>query len=104
MLDATEGSLNRLNDTDWGWYPFVHLRPAKHEPMTNAVVGKMAVHFGPLVGAIAAATMMIRRGSTEHALDTFGLCVLAATIFFFAVYRPTFAVAWNRRAARLEAP
>lgn len=102
MLDAIERAMNGLSDTDWGWYPFLHLRPAQSESMTTTHVACMAVRFGPLVGAVAAAAAMIRKGGTEHALDTFGGSVFAATLFFFVVYRPTFAVAWNRRASRLR--
>lgn len=64
--------------------------------MSTARVAKMSGHFGPIVAALV---LLIERQrfSTLFALFVAVSCVLG----FFAIYRLTFAVAWNRRAARL---
>ncbi len=97
-MDSLERSLNWLTDMDWGWWPFLRLRPAKHEPLTTARVALMSLSFGMFYG-IAVGVIMAGRGRLPWTNVPVIPFTLAA--FFFVGYRFTFAVAWNARAERL---
>lgn len=95
--------LNRLADTDAGWWPFLHLRPARHERMDTRCLLRLSLHYGSLMGLLVYAWYVFV-GFLPLSVVWPVACVLVSAAFFFLVVRFTFAVAWNRRAARLAGP
>jgi hypothetical protein len=90
MLDKLENAMNWLSDQDWGWWPFLFLRPKKHEDMSTPEVAKMSFYYGIPLGLIF---YIIFRDFQWF---------LAGIVLFFVLFRLTFAMAWNRRARRLR--
>lgn len=91
---------NRLTDMDWGWWPFLFLRPEKNEKMTTAVVAKMALYFGSLGGVIA--YVLVVALGRPGGIFLFLTILVGFMIFFFVIYRLTFAICWNYRAERIK--
>ncbi|CDI04403.1 MAG: hypothetical protein WAU60_05945 [Candidatus Competibacter denitrificans] len=95
-----ENFINNLADMNWGWWPFVSLKPAQDEKMTNALVAKMALYFGTFYGIIF---YLITMGSLANFNIIKAILFLVyIIIFFFVGYRVTFAYFWNKRADRLR--
>ena len=101
-MDALERLANWMTDMDWGWWPFLHLRPPKDERLSTLRVVKMALHYGPAVGLIALAIIYVRARSMVSATFA-GAVLLSSLVVFFVGFRVTFAYFWNRRAERLRA-
>lgn len=102
MLEPT---LNALADMDWGWWPFLFLRPMRHELLTTRRVARMSAMFGTFYGAGGAALFAfgLRRPMFGGVVETFLIGIPLCCVAFFILYRLTFAVAWNVRAERLRA-
>jgi len=96
-----ENAMNRLTDIDGGWWPFLRLRPARHERMDNRCLLKMALHFGPLYGLLVF-VWYVFVGFVTLSVQWALVCVLVSIAFFFIAYKFTFAIFWNRRAGRLQ--
>ena len=96
-----EELMNSLTDHDWGWRPFLFLRPRKDQDMDNAVLLKMACCFGPAAGML----VLLLRFLFHRPITLSGtlIVLLGCSILFFVGYKFTFAVFWNRRARRLRA-
>jgi hypothetical protein len=101
-MQSIENALNRLSDIDAGWWPLLRLRPQQDQLMDTVrllkIVGAAGAVAGlPLVGIAAA---------VQHPylpwLDVASYLALAC-VGFFLIYKFTFALAWNRRARRLQA-
>jgi hypothetical protein len=90
MIDKLEVFMNWLNDMDWGWWPFLFLRPDQNVEMTNRHVAKMSLYYGLPIGLLL--------GLYFQNL----LLVLYVLVIFLVGYRVTFAYFWNRRARRLQ--
>jgi hypothetical protein len=108
-MEGLEQFLNRLTDQDWGWWPFVSLRPKRDEKMTTDYVAKIALVYGS-IGGFVFSVVVILLGSLYGGPPPFHDAVWMVVIFtallivfFIPGYRLTFAVAWNRRAERLLA-
>jgi hypothetical protein len=99
-MHRLENTMNRLSDIDAGWWPFLHLRPARHQRMDNRWLAGMALRYGLPFGAVVYGWYVLI-GFLPLSIPWAVACVLAALAFFFLVYKFTFAVAWNRRAGRL---
>jgi hypothetical protein len=97
-----EDTLNRLADIDAGWWPFLRLRPERSQPMDNRWLLRMALHYGTLYGALIFIGYWIVGFLPPSPLWA-AACVLAFIAYFFLAYKFTFAIFWNRRAARLRA-
>ncbi len=99
MIEGLEQFVNDVSDLDREWWPFVFLRPARTERMTSLRVMALAALYGVLAGLFV---NVIARTSGQGAGALHPLLFpVGATLGFFAVYRLTFAVCWNRRAERL---
>jgi hypothetical protein len=90
MIDNIESFMNQLSDMDWGWWPFLFLRPDKTEDMTTLLVAKMSLYYGLPIGVVLALLFW----------EWWSIPFMI--IFFFVFYRITFAATWNRRAQRLR--
>jgi hypothetical protein len=102
MFGSNFGELfNRLSDLDWGWWPFLGLRPSKDTPMSTAYVFRLSAAFG----AFYAPTLflLLALAGAPLALTSIAGAVAASVLGFFGVYRFTFAIAWNQRARWLHA-
>jgi hypothetical protein len=108
-MEGIEELLNRLTDQDWGWWPFVSLRPKPDEKMTTDYVGKIAFVFGSIGGFVLGGVFILLDSfygglpGFSEAIRTVVMVTMLTTIVFIPVHRLTFAVAWNRRAERLLA-
>jgi Flp pilus assembly protein TadB len=89
-MGGIEDFMNWLSDMDWGWWPFLFLRPNKGQDMTTSHVAKMSLYYAFPIGLILAV------------LSGDWWSVLYMIVFFFLFYRLTFAYFWNRRARRLR--
>src|SRR4051812_10461480 len=99
-MSRFENIMNSLTDQDWGWRPFLFLRPHKHQDIDNVVLLKMTSCFGPAAGCLALlAFFILTRSVTPR--DAI-LCIAGGSIAFFIGYKFTFAIFWNRRAKRLR--
>ncbi|MGV3494728.1 MAG: hypothetical protein ACO1OY_12720 [Ramlibacter sp.] len=92
--------LNHLADANAGWWPFLHLRPDRHQRMDTRCLLRMSLHYGTLMGAVIYAWYVFVGFLPLSPIWPIA-CVGASVAFFFVAVRYTFAVAWNRRAARL---
>lgn len=102
-MDKIVGIANRLTDMDWGWQPFLYLRPARDERMTTRRVALMALHFGPLVAAVIGGLILWRHPALRAStLPLMAGAVAVSTLLFFPFYLLTFAQCWNIRAAELR--
>lgn len=99
QVNEIERLANWLSDLDAGWWPFLFLRPPKERRINSWVVFKMWLFFAPIYGiGLLLASALLHR-TLQSGLDWMQL--LFATLSIFVLYRITFAVFWNRRAARL---
>jgi len=99
-MNRLEHFMNKLADMDWGWWPFLSLRPPQDKDIDDKVLLKMALAFGSLVGVICslADIALSARVSWSHAI----LFFVAGWILFFVLYKVSFAYFWNLRAKRLR--
>lgn len=95
-----EKLMNSLTDKDWGWWPFLFLRPAKGERMTTVRVAKMASYYGGLQGA--SSYLVFADAAQDFDVAEGVIYVLGFIALFFAFYKTTFAYFWNRRVERLQ--
>lgn len=103
-METLEALANWLSDQDWGWWPFLHLRPRRDQRMTTTDVSWIALHVGPPVGLAAGAMLLaLHVALRSQAFPVLLAAVLGGTGLFVPLYRATFAYCWNRRAARLGA-
>jgi hypothetical protein len=93
-----EHILNWISDLDVAWWPFLHLRPPQDRPITSVRVAFLAILYGMFAGMFANAVLALL-GQAKYANPL--LFPVSAIVAFFVVFRFTFAIAWNRRAARL---
>jgi hypothetical protein len=90
--------INRLNDQDWGWWPFVRLRPPKHERITTGRLAVMSLVYGFVIGAVAI-VLLARLGRASWSDSP--RVVIASMLLFFGGWGAIFRPSWNRRAKRL---
>ena len=92
--------MNSLTDQDWGWRPFLFLRPDKEQDMTNTLLLKMTFCFGSSLAAL----LLLLRWLVEHTITLASIAAVAAGCWvgFLLAYKFTFAIFWNRRARRLR--
>ncbi len=97
---SLEDFMNRLTDQDWGWWPFVFLRPPKDKAMDNVLLVKMSFSFGSMLGLAYLVIWFV--AFHQLTLLSVALCFAGGWIVFFLGYKFTFACFWNRRARRLR--
>ena len=104
-MRTLENFMNRLTDMNSGWWPFLRLRPETNQLIDNRVLLKMSLYFGPFYGLVVSIIIVLPVISELSllAVAVTGLVtIVLLTIFFFIVYKCTFALFWNRRARRLQ--
>lgn len=101
-MQSVENAINRLSDFDAGWWPLLRLRPAKDQLMDTMQLVKIVGAAGALVGVPLVGIAAVLQHPYLPWLDLATYLGLAC-VGFFVVYKFTFALAWNRRARRLQA-
>ncbi|MBX3229857.1 MAG: hypothetical protein KIT84_05940 [Labilithrix sp.] len=99
-LEHLENAVNEVSDKDWSWWPFLWLRPEKHEPMTLTRLATVAFLFGAPIGAFLTVVGAMVNPEAKYAAPVL-LAIFPLLLFFVAsvVVGPM----WNRRAERLRA-
>jgi hypothetical protein len=103
-----EDFMNWLTDMDWGWQPVVSWRPPKDRDIDSRLIFKLSLLFGCIPSLIvtlgfALEHMRTLTRSQDMILAIWGCgFIVLAPVFFFVVYKFTFAWFWNRRARRLR--
>jgi hypothetical protein len=88
---------NWLSDIDQEWWPFLFMRPERHERLGSFKVAQLAILYGLFAGAAFDACAAL-----AHKMINPVWALVIAPVAFFVVFRSTFAVAWNKRAAKLK--
>jgi hypothetical protein len=101
-MQSLENAINRLSDFDAGWWPLLRLRPPKDQLMGTARLLKIVGAAGALVAVPLVGIAAVLQHPYLPWLDLAKYLGLACVGFFF-LYKFTFALAWNRRARRLQA-
>ena len=99
-MDTLEQIMNSLSDQDWGWWPFLFLRPEQDEYMDNILVLKLTLYYGLFFSIVG--ILFLSATGVELMVQQLIVGVLLFHVFFFALYRVSFATMWNRRASRLQ--
>lgn len=99
-MHELENALIRMADLDWGWWPFLGLRPAKNQEMTTERVALMAMAFGLFFAPLP--LLVLALSGMPCSVSLVGGVAAASVLCFFGVYRVTMAPAWNRRARWLQ--
>jgi hypothetical protein len=100
-VNRLESLANWLSDQNWGWWPFLALRPPKDKPMDSWLVAKLCLCFAPLYWIVLLVGVPWATHSWTSGLRFPELAAASLALFLF--YRLTFALCWNRRALRLAA-
>lgn len=101
-MQKFEDVLNQLSDSNWGWQPFLYLRPGKNQDMSYLRVAVMALHYGPLAGLVLLLPGYLAQGKASLSPQWIAQAMVVGIMSFFLIYRLTFAIAWNRRAGQLR--
>jgi len=97
--DLFERAINEISDKDWSWWPFLWLRPQKHEPIALRRLIAMALLYGvPCAGLLCLSVSMVQP-HMQRAATMIGLC---AQMFFLFMTSAIIGPMWNRRAERLQ--
>ena len=96
-IDRIEKTVNERSDDDASWWPFLWMRPKKHEPLSVARLAMLALLYGIPSGAVAALALVLSGARTSAPL-----AVLLFPLIFFSIGSAVIAPMWNRRAVRLQ--
>lgn len=96
-MNAFVKIMNSMTDMDWGWWPFLFLRPKKDEFMTSRIVAKMSLYYGTFYGIFLGLYIY----KTTNSLPLSALSIPKFIVLFFLVYRLTYAIFWNIRVKEL---
>ena len=97
-MDRLEEVVNEVSDRDWSWWPFLWLRPEKHEDLSLARSSFLSLLYGIPASALFMTGIRLQYAATVPEL--------VATFLFFPlllllVSSVVVAPMWNRRARRL---
>lgn len=99
-MDRLEESVNEVSDKDWSWWPFLWLRPEKHQHLSFARIVLVSMLYGVPASALMALGIKLQYAATRSELVGTGLCFPLLFLFFGSV---VVAPMWNRRSERLRA-
>lgn len=101
-----EDKINWLTDMDWQWFPYLSMRPEKHEKMTSISLLGLTALYSPFIVLVSALIlifdMRIYIAGMPLFLSTALVVFILQAIFFFLSMRLIVATAWNSRANHYE--
>jgi hypothetical protein len=99
MINWIEKVLTYVADQNWTWWPMLHLRPSVQNKITNVIVLKTSLFFGPLTGFL----IILLDICINNKLSIFRsiFIVIVSWLLFIILSKLTIAFFWNRRATRL---
>ena len=97
VLEHLENAINEVSDKDWSWYPFLWLRPQKHEAMGLGRMFAIALLFGLPIGLLMSLALA---ASLPVAPAVSGLPIAVFPLSLFFVASVLVGPMWNRRALR----
>jgi hypothetical protein len=97
VLDHLEKAINEVSDKDWSWYPFLWLRPKKHQSMGPFRLLAVAVLFGLPIGGLISLALAL---GVPDARPVASLPTLVFPLSLFFVASVLVGPMWNRRAVR----
>ena len=99
-MGKIDAFLNKQTDWNWGWFPFLFLRPPKSAEISNSRLAAMAGLYGLIAGTMIYLYNCFRRQTAFEIGGCLAVVVITQCLFFI-IYKFTYAGAWNRRARRL---
>lgn len=99
-MDELESAVNEVSDKDWAWWPFLWLRPEKHEPLSFVRIAVIAVLYGLPASALTEVGIKLQYAATRTEIVATSLFFPLLFLFFGTVF---VAPMWNRRASALRA-
>lgn len=94
-----QNRLNHLSDLDWGWWPFLRIRPERNQAMSWSCLALMSIVYRTLAAALA--TIFFPAISAIASPRT--IAILAGSIAALLLGSATaFRWAWNARASSLN--
>lgn len=114
MLNRIENMVNRYFDRDWVWWPFLRVRPMRHESFSwKRVCLLIAIDAVMAVGPFIAIVLILQNINPwlfiiiMFMLSALGerpqVTLTLLMVIMIVVMRVLMATAWNRRARRLVA-
>ena len=101
-----ENFINALTDMDWQWYPYLSLRPEKHEIMDSKFIMRVTAYYTPIFGVFSVLLLFLMPRIYFLGIQPPLFALLASLVFFaiafFVIMRLVVATAWNSRAHRLN--
>ncbi len=96
-----EDIVNKMTDTDAGWWPILRLRPPKEVEIDNLLVLRLSVLAGCVMGVLLVYPLS---RLYDIPLDLFTALVIAVGggTLYFVLAKFLMAQFWNRRARRLQ--
>ena len=102
-FDILEKAINEISDKDWSWWPFLWLRPEKHDRFSLRRVVAIAILYGlPCSGLVC---LLLRRLAPHapYATQALFAAALVFPLMFLFIGSVVVGPMWNRRAARIRA-
>lgn len=99
-MDKLEAAVNDVSDNNWSWWPFLWLRPEKHDRLPLTRVALLSVLYGvPLTVLLEVGIKAQYKASITELVATALVFPLLLLVSGSAIVAPM----WNRRAVRLRA-
>ena len=98
-MDQLESAVNEVSDKDWAWWPFLWLRPVKHEPLSFLRIAVISVLYGLPASVLTQVGIKVQYAASHTEIVATSLLFPLLFLFFGTVF---IAPMWNRRASALR--
>jgi hypothetical protein len=99
-MDELEAAVNEVSDRDWAWWPFLWLRPEKHQHLSLLRVASISLLYGVPASVLTELAIKLQYAATIPELVATSLFFPLLFLFSGSVF---VAPMWNRRADSLRA-
>lgn len=99
-MDQLEAAVNEVSDKDWAWWPFLWLRPEKHEHLSVLRMASISMLYGVPASVLTELGIKLQYPASLPELVATSLFFPLLFLFFGSVF---VAPMWNRRANCLRA-
>lgn len=99
-MDELEAAVNEVSDKDWAWWPFLWLRPEKHEHLSLLRIAAISMLYGMPASVLTELGIKLQYAASIPELIATSLFFPLLFLFFGSVF---VAPMWNRRAGSLRA-